>query len=169
MTVSLRPVEDDDLFAVGALHHRSRAAAYADLLPPETFAARGPDALGAWWEERWKWERDTHRMTVAEAGGELAGFTYVGPSETTGAAELYAIHVDPDRVGTGIGRLLMVNALEQLAGFDAGRAVLWVLADNRVACRFYERGGWTPDGATRVEPINDHPLEQLRYSHPLVR
>ncbi|GIE28829.1 N-acetyltransferase [Actinoplanes italicus] len=169
MTVSLRPVEDADLFAVGALHHRSRAAAYADLLPPETFAARGPDALGAWWEERWKWERDTHRMTVAESDGELAGFTYVGPSETAGAAELYAIHLEPGRVGTGIGRLLMMNALEQLTGFDAERAVLWVLADNPVARHFYEKGGWTPDGETRVAPINDQPFEQLRYTYPLAR
>jgi ribosomal protein S18 acetylase RimI-like enzyme len=167
MTVLLRPVEDADLIAVGALHHRSRAAAYADLVPPETFAARGPEALSAWWVERWKWERETHRMTVAEVGGEPAGFTYVGPSETDGAAELYAIHVEPHLVGSGIGRHLMINALEQLAEFDVERAVLWVLADNPVARRFYERGGWTPDGATRVEAINGHPLPQVRYTRSL--
>ncbi|BEL09821.1 GNAT family N-acetyltransferase [Actinoplanes sichuanensis] len=167
MTVLLRPVEDADLIAVGALHHRSRAAAYAGLLPPETFAARGPEAMSAWWVERWKWERETHLMTVAEADGELAGFTYVGPSETDGAAELYAIHLEPRRVGSGIGRQLMINALAQLATLDADRAVLWVLADNQVARRFYERGGWTPDGATRVAPVNDHPLPQLRYTHEL--
>jgi RimJ/RimL family protein N-acetyltransferase len=167
MTVLLRPADDADLIAVGALHHRSRAAAYADLVPPETFAARGPEAMSAWWVERWKWERETHLMTVAEADGELAGFTYVGPSETDRAAELYAIHLAPERVGSGLGRELMINALKQLATLGAERAVLWVLADNPVARRFYERGGWTPDGATRVAPINDRPLEQLRYTHPL--
>jgi GNAT superfamily N-acetyltransferase len=167
MTVLLRPVDDADLIAVGALHHRSRAAAYADLVPPETFAARGPEAMSAWWVERWKWERETHLMTVAEADGELAGFTYVGPSETDGAAELYAIHLEPNLVGSGIGRQLMISALGQLATLGAERAVLWVLADNPVARRFYERGGWTPDGATRVAPINDRPLPQLRYTHPL--
>ncbi|MFC4070805.1 GNAT family N-acetyltransferase [Actinoplanes subglobosus] len=167
MTVLLRPVDDADLIAVGALHHRSRAAAYADLVPPETFTARGPEAMSAWWVERWRWERETHLMTVAEADGELAGFTYVGPSETDGAAELYAIHLAPERVGSGIGRQLMVNALEQLATFGVDRAVLWVLADNPVARRFYERGGWTADGATRVAPVNDQPLAQLRYTHPL--
>ncbi|GAA4923472.1 GNAT family N-acetyltransferase [Actinoplanes utahensis] len=166
MTVLLRPVRDDELASVGVLHHRSRAAAYAHLLPAESFAARGPEALSAWWVERWRWEKDTHRMTVAEVGGELAGFTYVGPSETPGAAELYAIHVAPERVGTGIGRPLMVEALRQLAGFGADRAVLWVLADNPVARRFYEKGGWTADGASRVEAINDRPLRQLRYSYP---
>ncbi|MDI6098379.1 GNAT family N-acetyltransferase [Actinoplanes sp. NEAU-A12] len=167
MTVLLRPADDTDVAAVGALHHRSRADAYAHLIAPETFAARGPEALSAWWVERWRWERETHRMTLAEVDGVLAGFTYTGPSETPDAAELYAIHVDPRRVGTGVGRELMVHALGELAGFGAGRAVLWVLADNPVARRFYERGGWAADGVTRVEAVNDQPLPQLRYSRPL--
>ncbi|GGN27691.1 GNAT superfamily N-acetyltransferase [Actinoplanes campanulatus] len=167
MTVSLRPAEDGDLAAIGALHHRSRAAAYAHLIPAETFAARGPEAMSAWWVERWRWERETHRMTVAEVDGELAGFTYLGPSETEGAAELYAIHLAPERVGAGVGRRLMIDALERLAGFGAERAVLWVLEDNAVARRFYEKGGWLPDGAVRVAPVNDRDLPQLRYSHPL--
>ncbi|GAA1602160.1 GNAT family N-acetyltransferase [Actinoplanes couchii] len=167
MTIVIRPVEDGEVSAVGALHHRSRAAAYAHLLSPETFTARGPDAMTAWWEERWKWERETHRMAVADDDGELAGFTYVGPSETEGAAELYAIHVAPERVGTGVGRQLMANALTELAGFEAERAVLWVLEDNPVARRFYELGGWTPDGETRVSAVNDRDLPQLRYSKHL--
>ncbi|MEU4244443.1 GNAT family N-acetyltransferase [Actinoplanes sp. NPDC026619] len=163
MTASLRTAADVDLFAVGDLHYRSRAAAYAHILTAETLASLSADALGAWWSERWKWEQDTHRLTVAEDGGRLAGFTYVGPSEVDGAAELYAIHVEPDLVGTGVGRLLMVNALGQLAEMSDGPAVLWVLEDNEQARRFYDRGGWRPDGATRVEPISGVPVAQLRY------
>ncbi|SDT70470.1 GNAT family N-acetyltransferase [Actinoplanes derwentensis] len=168
MTVLIRPADDGDVLAVGALHHRSRAAAYAHLIPSETFAARGPEAMGAWWQERWKWERDSHRMTVAVDDGELAGFTYVGPSETPGAVELYAIHVAPDRVGTGVGRQLMAHALTELAQLGEARAVLWVLTDNPIARRFYEHGGWKPDGETRTAPVNDRDLPQLRYSRALI-
>jgi GNAT superfamily N-acetyltransferase len=164
MTTRLRAAEDADLPAVGALHQRSRVAAYAHLLPAETIGARTEEAFGEWWSERWKWEKETHRLTVAEVSGEIVGFTYVGPSETEGAAELYAIHVEPAHVGTGLGRQLMEHALQQLAEFGEPRAVLWVLEDNERARRFYERGGWQPDGTTRVEPINDVPLAQLRYS-----
>ncbi len=164
MTIRLRDVEDADLPAVGALHQRSRVAAYAHLLPAETLGARSAEAFGEWWSERWRWEKETHRLTVAEESGEIVGFTYVGPSETDGAAELYAIHVEPGHVGTGLGRQLMANALEQLADSGEPRAVLWVLEDNVRARRFYERGGWRPDGATRVEPINDVPVVQLRYT-----
>lgn len=169
MSVLLRTVEDFDLFGVGAVHQRSRAAAYAGILAPETLAMSSAEAFGQWWSERWKWERDTHRLTVADQDGEVVGFTYVGPSETPGAVELYGIHVDPEHVGTGLGRQLMINALAQLTELGGGgdRAVLWVLEANEVARRFYDRGGWTPDGATRTEPVNGEPVAQLRYSYPL--
>ncbi|MFF5291442.1 GNAT family N-acetyltransferase [Paractinoplanes globisporus] len=152
---------------MGALHFRSRAAAYAHILPAETLASPSAAALAAWWVERWKWENETHRLSVAEEFERVVGFSYVGPSETEGAAELYAIHVDPVLVGSGVGLLLMENALLQLEEIGGERAVLWVLEDNERARRFYERGGWTADGETRVEPISGEPVRQLRYGRPL--
>ena len=142
-------------------------AAYAHILAAETLGGGSAEAFGEWWTERWRWEKDTHRLTVAERDDEVVGFTYVGPSETPGAAELYAIHVEPDLVGTGVGRDLMVAALPQLAEIGGERAVLWVLEANDRARRFYDQGGWTPDGSTRVEPISGEPVPQLRYTHPL--
>jgi ribosomal protein S18 acetylase RimI-like enzyme len=168
MSVLLRTAKDSDLVAVGAVHQRSRVAAYAHLLPAETLALRTAESFGEWWTERYRWERDTHRLTVAELDGAVVGFTYVGPSETEGAAELYAIHVEPELVGTGLGRRLIDDALEGLEKIGEPRAVLWVLAGNERARRFYSAGGWVADGATRVEPINDVPVEQLRYSRPLL-
>ena len=164
----LRTGKDFDLKAVGAVHWRSRAAAYAHILEPETLTATTAEMLGEWWTERWRWEQETHRLTVVEGDdGEIVGFTYVGPSEVSGAVELNAIHVVPELVGTGIGRALMVNALEQLRGLGGERAVLWVLEENERARRFYDRGGWKSDGETRVDTINGEPVPQLRYSREL--
>jgi GNAT superfamily N-acetyltransferase len=170
VTLLIRTVEDSDLAVVGALHHRSRTDAYADLASPAALAAGSPAAMGEWWTERWRWERDTHRMSVACDGGRLMGFSYVGPSETPGVVELGAIHVEPDSVGTGVGRALMIAALADLAaiaepGID--RAVLWVLTANARARRFYERGGWTMNAQTREAPIGPELVPQVRYSHPL--
>ena len=166
MSVHLRPVTDDDLRAVGALHFRSRAIAYADILSPEALAYGSPESLGEWWAERWIWERGTHRLTVAVDGDTLAGFSYLGPAEQDGVAELHAIHADPAYVGTGVGRALMGDALPALARLG-DRAVLWVLEANLRARRFYERGGWTPDGTGRTEPIGGEPAAQLRYGRLL--
>jgi ribosomal protein S18 acetylase RimI-like enzyme len=160
MTVQLRPAADDDLYAVGALHYRSRAAAYAHFLSPEALSYGSPQALGEWWAERYKWERDTHRMTVADDDGEIVGFSYVGPSPDDGVRELYGLHVAPEQVGTGLGRLLMTDALTALGD----HAVLWVLDRNERARRFYERGGWYADGVTRDETMGGEPTHQVRYT-----
>jgi ribosomal protein S18 acetylase RimI-like enzyme len=167
VTAFLRTAADVDLLSVGSLHFRSRADAYAHILSPATLDSLSAAPLAAWWAERWKWERETHQLTVAEDFERIVGFSYVGPSETEGAAELYAIHVDPLLVGTGVGRLLMTDALERLAQVGGDRAVLWVLEANDHARRFYEKGGWRPDGETRVEAIGGEPVPQLRYSRPL--
>jgi GNAT superfamily N-acetyltransferase len=145
---------------IGALHHRSRAAAYAHFLPPEALNFGSADALGEWWSERWKWEREDHRMTVAMDGDRLVGFSYLGPDEEPGAMLLSAIHVDPEYVGSGVGKRLMLDALEHLGD----RALLWVLDGNDRARRFYERGGWVFDGTVRDEKMSGVVTHQLRYA-----
>jgi GNAT superfamily N-acetyltransferase len=167
VSLLIRTVDDGDLAVVGALHHRSRTDAYAGLVSAAGLAAGSPDAMGEWWAERWTWERDTHRLSVAVDDGTVVGFSYVGPSETPDAVELYAIHVDPARVGTGVGRALMTSALMDAAAIaepDDARVVLWVLTGNARARRFYERGDWTADGATRESPIGPESVPQLRYT-----
>ena len=163
MSVLLRPAGEDDLAGIGDLHYRSRASAYADIVSPAALTFGSPAALGEWWAERFKWERETHRLTVAVDGDRLAGFTYLGVSEEPGVAELSAIHADPAYVGRGVGRALMIDALGALPRYGE-RAVLWVLEDNTRARRFYEHGGWRADGERRVEPIGDEPVTQLRYA-----
>ena len=146
--------------AVGELHHQSRAWAYAGLVAPEALDFGSGEALGEWWAERRRWEADTHRLTVAAAGSEIIGFSYVGPSEDEGISELYAIHVLPGHVGTGVGRALMDDALPHLGP----RAVLWVLEGNERARRFYEKAGWSADGATRDAPMGSELVHQVRYA-----
>lgn len=169
MTVTLRPATGDDLMGVGALHQRSRVAAYSSFLPAAALADPTAEAMGRYWVERWQWERDTHRMTVAERHGALVGFSYVGPDDeddpTTGL--LNAIHLDPAEQGRGTGRALMVDALDAMRHRGWSRAVLWVLRENAHARAFYERGGWTPTGAEREEHMGIALTGQLRYTRPL--
>ena len=166
MTVRLRTGTDLDLLAVGDLHYRSRRDAYAGFLSPAALEFGSPAVLGEWWTERFRWERDTHRLTVAVHGERIVGFTYLGVSAEPDVAELSAIHVDPGAVGTGVGRLLMRDALTGLATYGSS-AVLWVLEPNVRARRFYERGGWAFDGTTRDEKMGGEMTHQLRYARRL--
>jgi GNAT superfamily N-acetyltransferase len=162
VTVLLRTGNGVDCPAVGALHHRSRAAAYAHFLSPQALNFGSPEALGEWWSERWKWEHETHRLTVAVDGDRIVGFSYLGPDEEPGVMLLNAIHVDPSYLGGGVGKLLMLDALPHLGD----RAVLWVLERNDRARRFYEKGGWVFDGTTRDESMGGENTHQLRYTWP---
>ncbi|MFU8870596.1 GNAT family N-acetyltransferase [Micromonospora sp. SL4-19] len=166
MTVSLRPATKDDLMAVGALHQRSRVAAYSSFLPAEALAEPTPEAMGGYWVQRWAWEHDDHRMTVAERDGRLVGFSYLGPDDQGDPATglLNAIHLEPDEQGRGTGRALMIDALAAMRSRGWAHAVLWVLRENGPARRFYERGGWSPTGEQRDEHIGTALAPQLRYS-----
>ncbi|WBB72765.1 GNAT family N-acetyltransferase [Micromonospora sp. WMMD1128] len=169
MTLSLRPATEADLMAVGALHQRSRVAAYSSFLPPEALADPTPEAMGRYWVERLTWEGMDHRMTVAERDGRLVGFSYLGPDDEGDPATglLHAIHLEPDERGRGTGRALMVDALDAIRARGWTRAALWVLRDNAAARRFYERGGWHATGGHLTERIGPVTVPQLRYTRPV--
>jgi GNAT superfamily N-acetyltransferase len=169
VALTLRPAEPDDVPAVGQLHHRSRRSAYRNIVPDSALTAVPADAIARWWTERWSYERHTHLLTVAEYDGALAGFSYVGPDEDGDPAtgELYALHVDDRYHRRGIGTALIHDALTTIRNGGYLRAALWVIAANQRARRFYERGGWQPDGRQREGWIGPVPTPQLRYGQTL--
>lgn len=169
MTVTLRRGRSDDLIEVGALHQRSRVAAYAPFLTTETLTEPTPAALGQYWQERWSHECADHVLTVAERDGQLVGFSYLGPDDqgdpTTGL--LHAVHLEPAERGRGLGRMLMADALGEMRSREWRAAALWVLQQNGPARRFYEQGGWRPTGATQQVLIGSTPAVLLRYRREL--
>jgi GNAT superfamily N-acetyltransferase len=83
-----------------------------------------------------------------------------------GTGELYALYVTPAWWSAGAGRALMGSVLTALRDARYSRAVLWVLAENARARRFYERSGFTPDGATSILAGLGGVLE-VRYARDL--
>ena len=65
-------------------------------------------------------------------------------------AELYAFYTDPGWWSTGTGRALMERVLRDTARLNFPEIVLWVLERNARARRFYERAGFTADGAVNM-------------------
>jgi ribosomal protein S18 acetylase RimI-like enzyme len=165
----IRPAVPGDLEAVAEVHQRARQAAYAGFLPADALAAMTARKLRTWWARRFSAEAADHRMAVLERGG-VVGFSYVGPANSGGdpsTGELYALHVHPALQGRGLGRALIRHAQGTLADLGYREAVLWVLADNAPARRFYARGGWAEDGVTRTGPIGDVDVPQVRYMRAL--
>jgi GNAT superfamily N-acetyltransferase len=166
--VTCRPAAAADLAAVCEVRVRTWQAAYRGLVPQPYLDAMSPAA-----------EADRRRPSfprpgehVAEAGGRVVGWAAIGPyrdehgdAPTPGCGEVGAIYVLPDWQGRGVGRALMGYALDDLRRQRLVPVLLWVLAGNAQACRFYERAGFRPDGATHDYEIGGVTLPEVRYRH----
>jgi len=89
------------------------------------------------------WENDS---------GELGGYcwTKVHSDVKPPVGEIYAIAVDPDLRGRGIGRELTLAGLEWLAHLGLRRAILYVESDNRPANRMYNELGFEREATNRA-------------------
>jgi GNAT superfamily N-acetyltransferase len=143
----------------------SARAAFTELLPPGHEFPE-PDA------ERWfaLIEDPGVSMLLAEEDAELLGFSTSGESRDDDAdasvGEVRSFFVAAGRWGQGVGRALMAAALDSLRERGSTEATVWSFAANTRANAFYERAGFTRDGAEKTEEAWAHLLE-IRYRRSL--
>jgi GNAT superfamily N-acetyltransferase len=167
----IRRASVDDAAAIAGVQMRSSQWTYRGLMPDAHLDGRATAERIAERERNWQAQlaADSPRHAfVAERDGRLLGFAIGGPAEDvmlgSDCGELYAIYVEPDVVGSGVGRALFAAATEDLRTRGFLRAVLWVLEGNARARRFYEKAGWLPDGVTKIDERPDHVRHELRYA-----
>lgn len=112
------------------------------------------------------------RLVVEGDAGEVVGFILVGPVQEdleTGEGEVFALNVDPDAWGLGLGQALLAAGMKalRLAGFV--EAVLWVHPANGRVRSFYEAAGWQADGAERRREVLGVEVPEVRYRKSLAQ
>ena len=194
MATELREARRGDELAVAKIHVRAWQEAYRGLIPAEFLDALDPRERAARYTfESTDPAAPTTVLAVASEGGaeddpsltncgevrsgsssapfeRIAGFVTFGPSRDEDApdhGEIYALYVDPNRYQGGVGRLLMAESRRRLRASGFTAAILWVLQGNARAASFYEREGWSPDGATRVEQPYGIPSTVDRFRRKL--
>jgi GNAT superfamily N-acetyltransferase len=116
------------------------------LLSPSFFAARDPDRFAATWA-RLLADSALPPVVVTEVDGEVVGFAQAVPSRDEPPVrplELTTLYLRAAQHGSGLGQELLDAVLGDRS------ASLWVAEQNPRARRFYERNGFTPDGAREV-------------------
>ena len=167
MPIRIREAEARDVEPIASIHVRSWQDAYRGQLTDDYL-----DGLTV--EERIPQTRSMiegsppeFRVWVAEDGDGVVGFAVTGPSQDADAdpktGELYAIYLEPSRVGTGTGRSLFEHAVADLRERGFGVATLWVLESNERARRFYDAAGWATDGLTTSERVDCEMRPTVRY------
>jgi GNAT superfamily N-acetyltransferase len=166
----LRLAEPEDAMDVARVHVRSWQSAYRGLLPDEYL-----DQLRA--EDRAQRydlaNRDPLKpvtIVATEEGGTIRGFATISRSrdpDVPNYGELCALYVESEKWGRGMGLALMSAARAQLVEAGFKDALLWVMAGNVRAERFYGIDGWTPDGSRRSETMWGVRVEEVRYRRGL--
>jgi GNAT superfamily N-acetyltransferase len=146
--------------------------AYAGIVPAPALAGLSAERRQPSWERRIGLP-DPDAVFVATApDGVIGAYAAVGAFRAdaapgVGGAELFAIYADPAHLGSGAGRAVHAAALAHLAGQGFTQVSLWVLADNELGRRFYDRHGWqlTPDTSTAA--LGGAELTEVRLTRNL--
>lgn len=83
-------------------------------------------------------------------------------SDQPKSGEIVAIYLLEEYWGCGIGRILMITAIKELKAMGFERVILWVLERNTRARLFYEKCGFSPDGASKNSGLGEE--KEIRYS-----
>lgn len=141
----LRRAVPGDAAGCAYVHHTSWVEAYSELLPASHWATDTLERRTKRWEQ---WLKEGLEVTVAELGGRIVGIAATGQAQPVGDYEpvreldLWMLYVLAAHHGSGVGQSLLDTLV------PAGEpAQLWVAKNNPRALRFYERNGFTPDGA----------------------
>ena len=140
---------------------------FVPILPPEfrvpepdEFAPRLADALSG----------PGVGSTLADLGDRLVGWVTHGsnrdPDAEHATGEVRAIQVHPEHWRGGVGSALLAHALDRLREEGYGAASLWSFDVNRRANAFYERHGFSRDGAEQRREFSAGALE-VRYRREL--
>jgi ribosomal protein S18 acetylase RimI-like enzyme len=169
--VMIRDAVVADARAMGHLHVRAWQSAYRGVMPDEYLDRLVAEERVEMWHSRLS-RSDLHPLLVAVVAGEVVGFAAFGaeqaPTAPPSCGELYAMNLDPDHWGQGIGRVLLRGVTERLISMGFEEAVLWVVPDNGRARALYESEGWVADGGVSTENILGVTVTDIRYRKSLV-
>lgn len=128
----VRAATPQDALGVARVHVRSWQVAYRGLVAQDYLDRLRPADKAS----RYTFDRSGPEMPatlIAVEQEEIWGFATTGPSQDTDLPhlrELWAIYVDPQHWGQGVGRLLITVARDRLPRDGAREALLWVFAGN---------------------------------------
>ncbi len=155
-----------DAGAIARVHIDTWRTAYAGIIPASFLAGMSYQAREERWIDILAVQRPAMSNFVAEVDrGTVAGFAGGGPERDgtpTYQGELYAAYLLPQYQRRGLGRSLVTAVAQHLLQHDFISMLVWVLADNHPAHRFYESLGGV-EVSQKTITIGDVTLPEVSY------
>ena len=147
----VRIAKFEDMAVAANIMITSFRTAFADFVSQETMdTCTNPENCRAMLESIYR-EGTMHFLMDGDQG-------FLCWQEAEDGAEIVAIHSLPESWGTGLGHVMLTEALKQIGDLPV---ILWAFKENTRARRFYEKHGLHWDGSERVSEF-DGALE-VRY------
>ena len=173
---SFRLATRADIPRIAEIHVAGWETAYRGRIDDGAFATRTVERRTEQWREVFDHadRLKDHLLHVAELDGEIVGFAHWGPSDDddvdpSTTTNVFALYLDPELRGRGVGRALLDHVLEDAANNGKKLATLYVLIGNDEAAAFYEKVGWRPEPGVVKECLGDgYEAPQYRWRRTLV-
>jgi ribosomal protein S18 acetylase RimI-like enzyme len=163
LTIDIRQACRRDAEAVADVHHLAWHGAYSGIIPHRALHRMVARRDAKWWAGA---IRRVSSVLVIEIGGEVVGYATLGRNrarELPQQGEIYELYIRPEYQGIGLGSRLFAAARRRLSARGLKGLVVWVLADNTNAVRFYESAGGH-DTAEGVEVFEQKALRKIAYT-----
>jgi len=167
----IRSARPEDALRIATIHVDAWRAAYRGIIPDEYLRSLSIEKRHALWQKDLE---AGHPFTwVAEDGDSVLGWISAAASRDTDATrstgEIWAVYIDPNHWGEGVGRALCDAAEQELRRQGFTEATLWVLKDNQRALRFYLSNGFVRDTCEdRITQRGGKELREVRLRKQFV-
>ena len=161
MTLIIRKATADDVHQIAAIVVEDWQKAYRGIIDPDFL-----NAMSA--EKRYDIEINRyHNYVVAADGQKVLGYAWLSMTEEKDAdCEVVALYVRYSIRKAGIGKRLLLHAMDTFRAAGKKRMIIWCLKDNAEARRFYERMGGK-EGALGSHQWGNKAYEMVSYLYGL--
>lgn len=157
----IRKAQLEDAEAIARIHVASWRVAYTGIISSEFLSALSEAERLRGWRQRLADGQTV--ILVAQEAGSTVGWVSGGRSrdeDGNDVSEVYAIYLQAEYWRRGIGRKLMAEMEGLLPRCTS--ITLWVLAENLGAIRFYDKIGYSPDGAEKSIQLGGQTFTEVR-------
>lgn len=169
--MTIRPARPAEAETIALVHERCWREAYATILPGIVLRSSTLAAREALWRALLALPVERRCAFVAEIDGEIVGCAWGGPEESGHPhfrAELLGLYLLPAHRRRGLGRGLVAAVAAHYARQGESSLLLWALAENHAARRFYGAlGGQLLH--RRDTLLCDLPVPEVAYGWPELR
>ncbi|WP_028022468.1 GNAT family N-acetyltransferase [Enterovibrio calviensis] len=155
----------EDIDAISLISVEGWKYAYKGIMSDEDLKSINPKTRA---KRRVKLTSENRLSTfVCGYQGSLVGFVDFEKSRDDDShdcvGEVWAIYILPQFIGKNFGKELIALSLQELSQMGFSEVTIWVLEDNQLARRFYERQGFQLDSKEKLY----QGLKEVRYRKKL--